>query len=290
MRASRSEFVDLGSVRHHVRRWGDPDAPTLVMLHGWMDMSATFQFVVDALSHDWNILAPDWSGFGLSGWSLSDYSLLQYAVDLDRFLDHYSPGQPVPIVAHSMGANITNIYAAARPQRLSHYVNIEGYAPVPGFFDGSLAQVVGRWLDHQRQPHRGRSYSSHAQLAERLRESNRRLSPERAEFLASQVGQVQDDGQVRVAADPKTRFFAPISLHHEQLKELWSDMASPVLCIRGGRSFVSHAFADRPDELAERIAALPQGREVLIEDGSHNLHHEFPEQVAQLIESLILET
>ncbi len=288
MRASRSEFVNLGNVRHHVRRWGDPEAPTLVMLHGWMDMSATFQFMVDALVHDWNILAPDWSGFGLSGWSPSDYSLLQYAVDLDRFLDHYSPGRPVPIVAHSMGANITNIYAAARPQRLSHYVNIEGYAPVPGFFDGSLGQVVGRWLDHQRQPGHGRVYSSYAQLAERLRENNRRLSPERAEFLASQLGQVQGDGQVRIAADPKTRFFAPISLHHEQLKELWADITSPVLCIRGGRSFVSHAFIDRPDDLAARLAALPQGREALIEEGTHNMHHEFPEQIAALVEDFLI--
>lgn len=287
MKASRSEFVNLGGVRHHVRRWGDPGAPTLVMLHGWMDMSATFQFVVDALAREWNILAPDWSGFGLSEWSPSDYSLLQYATDLDRFLDHYSPERPVPIVAHSMGANVTNIYAGARPQRLSHYVNIEGYAPVPGFFEGTLGQVVGRWLDHQRRPGRGRDYACHAQLAERLRESNRRLSPERAEYLASQLGQLQDDGKVRIAADPRTRFFAPISLHREQLMELWADIASPVLCIRGGRSFVSHAFADRPNDLAERIAALPQGREVLIEDGSHNLHHEVPEQVATLIEDFL---
>jgi pimeloyl-ACP methyl ester carboxylesterase len=287
MKASRSEFVDLGGVRLHVRRWGDPNAPILVMLHGWMDMSATFQFVVDALGREWNIIAPDWPGFGLSDWNACDYSLLQYAADLDRLLDHYSPERPVPIVAHSMGANVCSIYAGARPQRISHYINIEGYAPVPGFFEGSLGQTVGRWLDYQRKPGQARAYGSHAELAERLRESNRRLSPERAEFLASQLGQVQDDGLIRIAADPRTRFFAPISLHPVQLMELWADIASPVLCIRGGRSFVSHAFIDHSDDLAARIASLPQGREVLIEDGSHNLHHEFPQQVAALIEDFL---
>jgi alpha-beta hydrolase superfamily lysophospholipase len=36
------------------------------MAHGWMDMSASFQFVVDALQGDWHVIAHDWRGFGLS--------------------------------------------------------------------------------------------------------------------------------------------------------------------------------------------------------------------------------
>jgi pimeloyl-ACP methyl ester carboxylesterase len=286
MKASTSEFVELNGIRHHVRRWGDRHAPTLVMLHGWMDMSATFQFVVDSLRRDWNILAPDWSGFGLSNWNPSGYSLLQYASDLDRFLDLYSPAAPVALVAHSMGANIANIYAGARPQRLSHFVNIEGYAPVPGFFEGTLGQTVGRWLDHVQQPGQGRPYANFAQLALRLQEGNKRLTPERAAFLASQLGQYQPDGQVLIAADPMTRFFAPISLHQEQLIELWQALHMPVLCLRGGRSFISKAFKDRPEDLQQRIAALQNGSEVLIPEGTHNLHHEYPEEVAEMIESL----
>jgi pimeloyl-ACP methyl ester carboxylesterase len=41
------------------------------MMHGWMDVGASFQFVVDALQGDWHVIAPDWRGFGLSqrsGW------------------------------------------------------------------------------------------------------------------------------------------------------------------------------------------------------------------------------
>ncbi|WP_313024442.1 alpha/beta fold hydrolase [Pseudomonas lopnurensis] len=287
MKASYSEFVELGGQRYHVRRWGNPQAPTLFMLHGWMDISATFQFVVDALAREWNIIAPDWPGFGLSAWSPGGYSLLQYTTDLDRLLDHYSPHAAVPIVAHSMGANISNIYISARPQRVSHFVNIEGYAPVPEFFEGSLGQVVGRWLDHIAKPGQGRPYADYARLCERLQQSNKRLPPERAKFLASQLGVMGDDGLVHIAADPLTRFFAPISLHREQLIELWRGMSLPVLCIRGGRSFISKAFEHRQEDLQERIAALPQGREALLEDGTHNLHHEHPEQVAQLIEALL---
>ena len=31
-----------------------------------MDVSASFQFVADALRGDWDVYAPDWRGFGLT--------------------------------------------------------------------------------------------------------------------------------------------------------------------------------------------------------------------------------
>ena len=59
--------------------WGDashatPTQPTFVLLHGWMDVSASFQFVVDELKHDWHVLAPDWRGYGLTSWTAADWS------------------------------------------------------------------------------------------------------------------------------------------------------------------------------------------------------------------------
>ena len=39
-------------MRYHLRTWGTPVAgtPPLVLAHGWMDVAASWQFVVDALS------------------------------------------------------------------------------------------------------------------------------------------------------------------------------------------------------------------------------------------------
>ena len=66
MKPSRSRFVPIRGLSYHVRTWGDPAARKLFLLHGWMDVSASFQFLVDALADDWHVLAPDWRGFGLS--------------------------------------------------------------------------------------------------------------------------------------------------------------------------------------------------------------------------------
>ncbi|MBI4193780.1 MAG: alpha/beta hydrolase, partial [Betaproteobacteria bacterium] len=65
MKASRSHYHDIRNVRYHVRTWGEPHQPALFLLHGWMDVSASFQFLVDCFREDWYVIAPDWRGFGL---------------------------------------------------------------------------------------------------------------------------------------------------------------------------------------------------------------------------------
>src|SRR4051794_13011010 len=52
MTPSQSLFIDVRGVRYHVRAWGPEHAPAIVFLHGWMDVSASFQFVVDAFKEE----------------------------------------------------------------------------------------------------------------------------------------------------------------------------------------------------------------------------------------------
>jgi pimeloyl-ACP methyl ester carboxylesterase len=72
-RPASSEFTPLRTLKYHVLRWGDVHAglPPLVLMHGWMDVAASWQFMVDALSPGFlqgrSIIAADWRGFGLTG-------------------------------------------------------------------------------------------------------------------------------------------------------------------------------------------------------------------------------
>ena len=87
MRSSESLFFDIRGLRYHVRHWrGDP-ARRMVLLHGWMDVSASFQFMVDALRGDWDVYAPDWRGYGLTAWAKTDsYWFPDYLADLDQLI------------------------------------------------------------------------------------------------------------------------------------------------------------------------------------------------------------
>src|SRR6185295_14089908 len=101
MKQSTSHFHEFNGLRHHVRTWGSPEAPKLILLHGWMDVSASFQFLVDSLTHEWHVIAPDFRGFGLSQWTREGYWFPDYYADLERLLDIYHPGGAASIVGHS---------------------------------------------------------------------------------------------------------------------------------------------------------------------------------------------
>ena len=53
--------------------------PPLLLMHGWMDVGASFQFTVDALVHERHVVAADWRGFGLSAALLPILVLLGFA-------------------------------------------------------------------------------------------------------------------------------------------------------------------------------------------------------------------
>src|ERR671911_498032 len=84
LRNSESLFLDVRGLRYHVRRWTRAGAPKLVLLHGWMDVSASFQFLVDELRGEWDVYAPDWRGYGLTDLARADcYWFSDYIADLD---------------------------------------------------------------------------------------------------------------------------------------------------------------------------------------------------------------
>ena len=148
-KAARSEFVPIRNLNYHVLTWGQPGPGKIpmVMVHGWMDVAASYQFMVDAFAHDHYVIAPDWRGYGLTtvagsalhagqvpasadpqSWQGTDsYWFADYLGDLDALIDHYSPDAPVHLVGHSMGGNVAMLYAGCRPQRIRRLVNLEGF-------------------------------------------------------------------------------------------------------------------------------------------------------------------
>ncbi|MFI4931010.1 MAG: alpha/beta fold hydrolase, partial [Burkholderiales bacterium] len=133
-RPAQSRYLAVRGLRYHVNLWGDPatlarERPLLVWMHGWMDVGASLQFVVDAMRDDRVIAAPDWRGFGRTGVppGTDSYWFADYPGDLDGLLDALSPGAPVDLAGHSMGGNVVMTYAGSRPERIRRLINMEGF-------------------------------------------------------------------------------------------------------------------------------------------------------------------
>jgi pimeloyl-ACP methyl ester carboxylesterase len=283
MKPSRSRFLSVRALRCHLREWGEPGAPQLLLLHGWMDVSASFQFVVDAFERDWHVIAPDWRGFGLSEQGPGDcYWFPDYLGDLDAIVDAVSPDAPVTLVGHSMGGNIALLYAGVRPARVRAAVNLEGF----GLKDSDPAQAPARyvrWLDQLKSPPVARRYGSVAEVAERLRRNNPRLDGERAAFLAEHWSRRTAQGDFEVAGDPAHKIVNPVLYRWAEVQACWAAIACPVLWVEAADTD-AHRWAGDAGEIARRVAALATAEVARVADAGHMLHHDQPRQVARLIE------
>lgn len=286
MKPSRSRFVAVRSLRYHLREWGEAGAPLLVLLHGWMDVSASFQFVVDAFERDWHVVAPDWRGFGLSDRGPGDcYWFPDYLGDLDAILDQVSADRPAGLIGHSMGGNVALLYAGVRPARVRAAVNLEGF----GLKDCAAAQAPGRyarWLDELKSPPPARRYGSVAEVAERLRRNNPRLDEQRAAFLAEHWSRRTAQGEYEVAGDPAHKIVNPVLYRWPEVAACWAAIACPVLWVEATDTD-AHRWAGNAGEIAARVAALKSVEVARVADAGHMLHHDQPRAVARLIEAFL---
>jgi pimeloyl-ACP methyl ester carboxylesterase len=285
LRAAESLYFDIRGLRYHVRRWPAAKAPKVVLLHGWMDVSASFQFLVDALRGQWDLYAPDWRGYGQTDWGKSDcYWFPDYIADLDFLVD--AIGAPVHLVGHSLGGNVACMYAGVQPERVSKLVNLEGFGMV-GTKPDDAPKRYARWLSELHDRPGLRPYANFGELAKRMRENNPHLSMERAEFLARHWGRETEQGNVVLRGDPAHKIVNPVLYRYEEARACWQQVRAPVLWIDGAETNVVKRLGLTEAERVERRRAFRDLRYASVPGAGHMLHHDQPEAVARLIEEFL---
>ncbi len=290
MKPSRSEFITLRGARTHVRHWGREGAPLLFMVHGWMDVAASFQFVVDSLQGDWHVIAPDWRGFGLSERTRAEtYWFPDYVADLEALLLHYSPHQPVNLLGHSMGANVAGIYAGVRPERIRKLINLEGFG-LPASKPEQAPGRYAKWLDELRAPAKMRSYPSRQAVAARLQKTNPRLPDERADFLSQHWSAQNAEGQWEILGDPLHKRSHPLLYQVEETMACWAAISAPVLWVEADDTNMWQWMGPKPEariEIDRRLGFLKNVTTRMMADAGHMLHHDQPAELARMVEEFL---
>lgn len=287
MKESRSEFVAVRGIDYHCRVWGPAGAPRLFLLHGSQDVSASWQFTVDAFAQEWQVIAPDWRGNGLSGWSGADsYWFPDYVGDLDALLERFSPEEPARIVGHSMGAHIGALYAGVRPDRVARFVNVDGFGP-PGGRQDPAPRRLAKWLAQLGDDTAQRPYESFEEFALRMQSENPRLTDERAAFLVRHWGRQEPDGTVVRRADPALKRINPAPFSQAEVLDCWRQTRAAVLWIDGAQSGLWARLTSNPQEFEDRAGAYQDLQIEHVDDAGHNIHHDQPERLAALIEGFM---
>ena len=289
-RIASSRFETLRGLRQHALVWeGDPAQPLRVLVHGWMDLADSFQFLVDAFQSDAPVVALDWRGFGHSqATPLDAYWFADYLGDLDAWLRLLSPEAPVDLIAHSMGGNVAMIYSGVRPERVRRLVNLEGYG-LPDSNPAAAPERMKLWLDELQTPAALKPYESLAAVAARLRKTNPRLSADKAEWLASRWAEPQSDGSFQLRADPLHKHSHALLYRKAEALAFWARIAAPVLLVEGSDDGLAMFWGKRYPraDFEERLTVVPNLRQERLADAGHMLHHDQPRLLAELIEAFL---
>jgi proline iminopeptidase len=126
----------LNGVRLHVQTFGDPAAPTVVVVHGGPGNDFRYLLPLAALGDRFHVVFYDQRGSGLSERVPDERLTLEaFYGDLDAVIDRYGAGRPVRIVGHSWGAMLASGYVGLHPEKVTQLVLAE-----PGMLTSETAK------------------------------------------------------------------------------------------------------------------------------------------------------
>ena len=294
LRHARSTYTPVRGLRYHIHQWGDasmasPQRPPLVLLHGWMDVGASYQFLVDALAEAegferW-VLAPDWRGFGLTLAPDADtFWFPDYVADVDCLLDTLLPQArhgAIDLLGHSMGGNVAMTYAGVRPQRIRRLVNLEGFG-MPRTQAEQAPARLAQWLDELKAPKPLSDYASADEVAARLRRNNPLLGADKAAWLAPHWAAPGANGRWHVQGHPAHKHVNPVLYQVDEVLAAWKQISAPLLWAEGDQTDTHKWWGHRYSraEFDARLAVVSHVKRVTLSPSGHMLHHDQPQALA----------
>ncbi|MEZ4316589.1 MAG: alpha/beta hydrolase [Myxococcota bacterium] len=253
----------------------DRAGPPLVVLHGFLEQGAAWQWVAEHL--DRPVYAPDQRGHGQSDHIGRGgfYHFWDYVSDVDLLLEHLSPGAPVDLLGHSMGGTVASLYAGSRPERVSRLVLVEGLGP-----PDTSATLVDRtriYLENRRNPPKNPILPDAAAAAARMLRHNPRLGEARARALAERTT-TPVEGGVAWTWDPRHRARNPRPFVEAHFVPFLERITAPTLVVWGATS---------PFPGIDRASHLANATVVQIPGAGHLVHLDAPEALAREIEAFL---
>ena len=266
-----SRYIDTGQLRLHAVIGGE--GPPLLLVHGWPETWYAWRLLMPALARDFQVVAVDQRGIGLSDKPVDGYDTGTLAGDLVALMDALGH-QRFAVVGHDTGFAIGYALAADHPERVARVALAEipgppGVAPPPPLF---VPAPVNDRLWHipfnrvEGLPEQLIAGREAAFFGYEFAVQGGRLPAEVVDYY---VGLVSDPDSLRGSLGFYRAFDATVA-QNEQRKE--RPLPMPVLAIGGAASYSEHVA-----EAMRLVAADVQG--VVIPGCGHWIAEDAPEEV-----------
>ncbi|MBW4438090.1 MAG: alpha/beta hydrolase [Pleurocapsa minor GSE-CHR-MK-17-07R] len=105
--------TEQGIVHYEAYGRGRP----VLLLHGWMNSWAVWRDTIQLLGRDFRMYALDFLGFGDSGDQAKEFSVTNFSLMVNTFMDRMGIVK-APLVGHSMGGTVSLSVALAHPDKI----------------------------------------------------------------------------------------------------------------------------------------------------------------------------
>ena len=124
MNTQKFKTAKVGALDIFYREAGDKDKPTILLLHGFPSSSHMFRDLINDLSSDYHLIAPDYPGFGQSSSpspSAYTYSFDNLALTINHFIDELELKKFI-LYVQDYGGPVGLRIAAQRPELIQAIV------------------------------------------------------------------------------------------------------------------------------------------------------------------------
>lgn len=271
-RAVAAQPLTLAQGRLAALSWGRTDAPTWLALHGWLDNAASFSRLAPRLVEalDIRIVAVDFRGHGHSAHAPvgADYALWDYCNDVLDVMESLGLEQ-TSLLAHSMGAAVACLLAAALPERVERLTLIDGLGALNTPVEETASQLRKGLNAYRRPLSRAPRYPDiESAVAARVAGGVTPVDSITATPLVERNTQPTADGHVQMRTDSRLLKPSLVRFTPEQVLALLAEINAPVLLIEGEQGILG----ERAWAVQARQAVNALTRHVL--SGGHHLHLE----------------
>jgi pimeloyl-ACP methyl ester carboxylesterase len=148
MQKVKYKTLEVNGLKIAYREAGDTNKPAIVLLHGYPSSSHQYRKVLDQLSEEYHLIAPDYPGYGNSDFPSPkdyEYTFDNIAATIDAFLEKKEI-RSYAIMMQDYGAPIGFRIATKHPERVTAIINQNGNAYEEGLGKG-WESIRALWLN-----------------------------------------------------------------------------------------------------------------------------------------------
>lgn len=150
-----TETLTLKGHPFFIRRWGNPDLPPLLMLHGFPEYGGAWSDLAPLLADHFHCIAPDQRGYGQS-WApegVENYTVPELVSDMAALIEHI--GGPLTLFGHDWGAAVAYVLAIMHPDLVDRLIIANGVHPIPfqrELAKGGAQSKASQYINYLRRP------------------------------------------------------------------------------------------------------------------------------------------